>query len=63
MNITRECNECIGQTALYFGYFNQKNLTKLSEIYFFGITLEDWVGKWVGADAVLEMNSNLFQNG
>jgi hypothetical protein len=62
MNITRECNECIGYTAQYFKYFNEKNLTKLSELYFFGITLEDWVGRWVGAEEVLEMNSNLFQN-
>ena len=61
MDITRECNECIAQTARYFRYFNEKNLVKLADIYFFGIILEDWVGKWTGATEVLAMNPGLFK--
>ena len=47
---------------LYFHQFNRKNINNLINIYSPNVVLKDWVGEWVGRDAVLMANKDLFKN-
>jgi hypothetical protein len=47
---------------LYFQEFNNKNLNNLISMYSPNVVLKDWVGEWVGRDAVLMANKDLFKN-
>jgi hypothetical protein len=54
--------KCVNANSAYFMAFNQKNLDALKHMYFGHITLTDWMGNWIGLDAVLLENSNFFKN-
>lgn len=53
----------IQKTKRYFELFASKNVKGLEdEVYSDVIELRDWNGKWVGKQAVLQMNEDLFNN-
>lgn len=52
----------IEKTEKYFNLFALKNLKGLNELYADNVHLIDWTGEWIGKDAVLKMNEQLFQN-
>jgi hypothetical protein len=53
----------IQKTQRYLELFASKNIKGLEdEIYNDSITLRDWNGQWVGKQAVLQMNEDLFNN-
>ena len=47
---------------LYFREFNNKQIGTLTAMYSPNVVLKDWVGEWVGRDAVLMENKKFFEN-
>jgi hypothetical protein len=47
---------------VYFSQFRNKRLDNLIKLYFPNIVLKDWVGEWVGRDAVVMQNKKFFEN-
>jgi len=46
----------------YFDAFSAKNLSRLDELYDSNVYLRDWEGTYVGSNAVLSANAELFDN-
>jgi ketosteroid isomerase-like protein len=58
-----DITSCKHINNLYFKAFNNKNLDVLmKECYNFDVVLKDWIGEWVGIDAVLLENKKFFEN-
>lgn len=53
---------CTNANKMYFKFFNEKNLTALTNIYSNYVTLADWTGQWFTVDEVILENSKFFQN-
>ena len=53
----------IQKTKRYFELFTSKNVKGLEdEMYNDSILLRDWNGQWIGKQAVLQMNEDMFNN-
>jgi hypothetical protein len=61
-NMNSKFNGAEYVNKMYFKEFNNKQIGNLAGIYSPNIVLKDWVGDWVGRDAVLMENKKFFKN-